>query len=134
MTVSPGTTRCRCLLLKAICSPSKHGQPSAVTRSRSLYFWSRRKEKRMTAPSTTGAKHATCARKHRHHAPFCPPKAIIPMGLSMRGAAFFESPLNPSTAPCNQSYLFNSGVVRLVHRVRYLEPSLADGPIRHAHP
>lgn len=44
----------------------------------------------MTASSTTGAKHATCARRQRHNAPFYPPEAIVPMRLSMGGAAFVE--------------------------------------------
>ncbi|KIK38112.1 hypothetical protein CY34DRAFT_809711 [Suillus luteus UH-Slu-Lm8-n1] len=37
--------------------------------------------------STTCAKHATCARRQRHNAPFYPPEAIVPMRLSMGGAA-----------------------------------------------
>lgn len=86
----------------------------------------------MTAPSTTGAKHAT-ARAGTSTTPVLSPEPIVPMRLFMRGATFVESPLNSSIAPCHQSYLFNSGVFRLVLRGRYLEPLLADGSIRHAH-
>lgn len=104
---APGTTRCRCLVLQAIASPTSMGSRSQLSILDHYMVGAGEMNDR---PFEHGCE--TCKlRKHQQCGSFRPLKTII-MRLSahkIRGAAF-ESSLNSSTKPCNQSYLFNSGV------------------------